>query len=331
MADASVVLVEVTRNGFVESRHRGSLVLLAPDGSVEVALGDPAAPVLPRSSLKPFQATAMVEHGLPAQGAALALAAASHSGEEVHLAGARSILQAAGLSEEALQCPPALPSDEAALLAWVGAGGGPARICHNCSGKHAAMLATCVASGWDVATYRAPEHPLQRAARAAVERFAGEAVSHVAVDGCGAPAFGLSLLGLARSFAGVARAADGTAAAAVRDAMLAHPRMFAGTGRLDTEVTAAIPGLLTKGGAEGVTAAALPDGRALAAKVEDGAPRARAAIFMAVLRRWGFAGPVVDKWAAIPALGAGVPQGAVAASAALIDLLGTPPSPPANA
>lgn len=322
MPDAPPVLVEVSRNGFVESLHRASLVLLAPDGSIERAAGDPAAVILPRSSLKPLQAIAMVEHGFAERGERLALAAASHAGEDAHVAVARAMLAGAGLDESALQCPPALPSDETALLAWTHGGGVEARICHNCSGKHAAMLATCAANGWDPATYRAPEHPLQQAARAAVERFAGEPVRHVAVDGCGAPAFGISLLGLARAFAGVARAPDGSAAALVRDAMRAFPRMVAGTGRLDTEAMTAAPGLLCKGGAEGVTAAALPDGRALAAKVEDGSPRARAPLFAAVLRHWGFDGPVVEKWAAVPVLGAGEPQGTVAGTGVLRALLG---------
>ena len=321
MPDAPV-LVEVSRNGFVESVHRAAFVLLAPDGSVELAAGDPQAVILPRSSLKPLQATAMVEHGFGEHDERLALAAASHAGEDVHVDGARAVLAGAGLDESALQCPPALPADETALLAWTHGGGGEARICHNCSGKHAAMLATCAANGWDLATYRAPEHPLQQAARDAVERFAGEPVRHVAVDGCGAPAFGISLLGLARAFACLAIAADGSAAARVRDAMRAYPRMIAGTGRLDTEAMTAAPGLVCKGGAEGVTAAVLPDGRAFAAKIEDGTPRARAPLFAAVLRRWGFAGPVVEKWAAVPVLGAGEPQGTVAGTDALRALIG---------
>ena len=322
MSAAPPVLLEVTRNGFVESRHRGSLVVLAPDGSVEFALGDPAQVILPRSSLKPFQATAMVEHGYPGRDGLLALAAASHDGEDVHIEGARSILRSAGLDEGALQCPPALPSAPDALLTWAHAGGGEERICHNCSGKHSAMLATCAVNGWDTATYRDPDHPLQRAAREVIERFSGERVAHVAVDGCGAPAFAISLAGLARGFAGLAAAADGTAAARVRDAMRAHPRMIAGTGQADTELTAAVPGLLCKGGAEAVNAAALPDGRAMASKIEDGGPRARPSLLAAVLRAWGFDDPAVQRWSAVPVLGAGAPQGAVGWAPALREALG---------
>ena len=316
------VLLEVTRNGFVESCHRGSLVVLGPDGAVEFAIGDPEQVILPRSSLKPFQAIAMVESGYPARGELLALAAASHDGEEVHIDGARAILAAAGLHEAALQCPPALPSEPNALLAWTHSGGGEARICHNCSGKHSAMLATCSANGWETAGYRDPAHPLQRAAREVVERFSGERVAHVAVDGCGAPAFGISLAGLARGFAALATATDGTAAAQVRDAMRAHPRMIAGTGQADTELTAAVPGLVCKGGAESVNAAALPDGRAMASKIEDGGPRARPPLLAAVLRAWGFDGPAVRRWSSVPVLGAGEPQGAVAWAPALREALG---------
>ena len=157
-------LIDVVRNGYVESRHAGSLVLLDGSGRVEFSAGVVGMSVFPRSSLKPLQAVAMVEAGFAGRDASLALAAASHDGEDVHIAGARATLAAAGLDETALQCPPDLPSGRDALLAWVGAGGRAARICHNCSGKHAAMVATCVAADWPVDTYRAPGHPLQLAA-----------------------------------------------------------------------------------------------------------------------------------------------------------------------
>src|SRR5689334_11673289 len=183
------VLLEVVRNGRVESEHRGRLVLLDPSGEAVVSDGPVDEPVLPRSSLKPLQAVALVEHGYPGRDGLLALAAASHDGEDVHIAGARAILAAAGLDEDALQCPRDLPSGREALLAWVGGGGGPARVCHNCSGKHAAMLATCVASGWPTESYRDPAHPLQQVIRSRLSSLAGAAVAGVAVDGCGAPAF----------------------------------------------------------------------------------------------------------------------------------------------
>jgi L-asparaginase II len=317
------VLLEVVRNGRVESEHRGRLILLDPSGDVAVSDGPVDEPVLPRSSLKPLQAVALVEHGYPGQGALLALAAASHDGEDVHIAGARAILAAAGLDEDALQCPPDLPSGREALLAWVGNGGGPARVCHNCSGKHAAMLATCVASGWPTASYREPAHPLQQAIRARLSSLAGADVAGVAVDGCGAPAFALRLAPLARAFAALATAAAG-APALVRDAMQAHPRLVGGTGRAVSELLAAVPGLLCKEGAEGVWAAALPDGRAFAAKLDDGSARGLPPLLAAVVQHWDVPGTdaaVLGRWARPAVLGGGEPVGEVRPSPALRRLL----------
>lgn len=319
------ILLEVERNGRVESTHRGELVLLDPSGAVSVSVGPVDEPVLPRSSLKPLQAVALVENGYPGRDALLALAAASHDGEDVHVAGARAILAAAGLDEGALQCPPALPSGEAALVAWVGAGGEPARVCHNCSGKHAAMLATCVAAGWPLNSYRDPEHPLQLAIRERLSALAGD-VTAVAVDGCGAPAFALGLTALARGFAVLATAQDG-APALVRDAMRAHPRLIGGTGRAVSEFTAAVPGLLCKEGAEGVWAAGLPDGRAFAAKLADGSARGLPPLLAAVLEYWdvpGMDAALVQRWAAPPVLGGGRPVGAVRPSSELRSLLRRP-------
>lgn len=322
MPPEPLVLLDVTRNGFLESHHRGSLVLLTASGTVSIAAGVPERPILPRSSLKPLQAFAMVECGYPGRDGSLALAAASHDGEDVHLAGARSILAAAGLDESALQCPADLPSGREAMLAHVRGGGGPERICHNCSGKHAAMLATCVANGWDVSTYREPAHPLQVAVRTRVADLSGEPIAASGVDGCGAPALAISLVGLARAFAAIARAADGTPGALVRDAMRAHPRLIGGTGRAVTELTATADGLLCKDGAEGVWGAALPDGRAFAVKVDDGGPRALAPLLAAALRYWGIDTADVRRWSSLDVLGGGKPVGTITWSPALTDLLG---------
>jgi L-asparaginase II len=317
------VLLEVVRSGRVESWHRGSIVVLDPAGAVTVSAGRVDEAVLPRSSLKPLQAVAMVENGYPGRNELLALAAASHDGEDAHVAGARAILAAAGLDEDALQCPADLPSGRDALLAWVGAGNGPARVCHNCSGKHSAMLATCVASGWPTATYRDPSAALQQAIRARLSSLAGEEVSGVAVDGCGAPAFALGLTALARAFARLATS-PGAAETLVREAMRAHPRMIGGTGRAVTELAAAVPGLVCKEGAEGVWGAALPDGRAFAAKLSDGSSRGLAPLLAAVVQHWdvpGTDGPVVQRWAAPPVLGGGEPVGAIRWSSDLRALL----------
>jgi L-asparaginase II len=255
-------------------------------------------PIFPRSSNKPMQAAAMLGCGLDLDGSLLALAAASHSGEDFHVAGVREILARAGLREDALQCPPDLPLDESATRRMVLAGAERNRVHMNCSGKHAAMLATCVAAGWPTASYTKPGHPLQQEIRRTIERLAGEAVAAVGVDGCGAPLFALTLTGLARAFGALVRAEPGSAERRVADAMRAYPAWTSGTARPDRRLMEAVPGLLLKSGAEGVEGLALADGRAAAFKIDDGdgARLARTAVTVAVLRALGADnGPGADR------------------------------------
>jgi L-asparaginase II len=282
-----VPLVEVVRSGVVECVHHGSLVALAPDGHPVLSVGSVDTPVFPRSSNKPMQAVGMMRSGLDLDGANLAIAAASHSGEVEHVERARALLELAGLGTDALLCPPALPVQEAARTAVLRSGGGPERIYMNCSGKHAAMLLTCVRAGWSTENYVAPEHPLQQAIRAAVEDLVGEKVPAIGVDGCGAPIFALTLTGLARGFAALVTAPVGSAELRVADAMRAHPYLVAGTGREDSLLMEAVPGLLMKGGAAGVHAAALASGAAVALKVDDGAASPRVPLLAAALARLG--------------------------------------------
>ena len=281
------MLAEVIRSGIVESRHRGAIAALAADGSILLADGTADAPMFPRSSNKPFQAAAMLRCGLKLDGELLALAAASHSGEDFHVAGVRAILASAGLTEDALQCPPDYPLDEHANRAMIAAGAEPDRIHMNCSGKHAAMLATCVAAGWPTGTYRDPAHPLQQEIRAAIGRLAGEPVTAVGVDGCGAPLMAISVTGLARAFRSMVLAEPGTAELQVADAMRAYPEWTSGTTRPERALMKAVPGLLLKSGAEGVEGFSLADGRAGAFKTEDGAARGRVPVTVALLRQLG--------------------------------------------
>ena len=155
----------------------------------------------------------MLSCGLDLEQSLLALAAASHSGEDLHVAGVREILAGAGLTPSALQCPPDLPLDEQAQRRMLRAGAEPDRLHMNCSGKHAAMLATCVAAGWPVASYCDPGHPLQAEIRRTIERLTGEPVTAVGVDGCGAPLFAISLTGLARAFGALVSAEPGSPSA----------------------------------------------------------------------------------------------------------------------
>jgi L-asparaginase II len=281
------VLAEVVRSGFTESRHRGTAVALAADGRVLLTAGAVTEPMFPRSANKPLQAVAMLRCGLRLDGRLLALAAASHSGEDYHIAGVREILASAGLTEDALQCPPDWPLDEQARLAHIRAGSAADRVHMNCSGKHAAMLATCVTAGWPTDSYTEPGHPLQQEIRRAVAGLAGEPVTAVGVDGCGAPLLAISALGLARAFRAVVAGSPGSPEQAVADAMRGYPAWTSGTTRQERLLMDAVPGLLLKGGAEGVDGFALADGRAGAVKIEDGAARGRVPVTVALLRELG--------------------------------------------
>ena len=292
--------------------------MLGADGhEVLYQAGEIAVPMYPRSSNKPVQATAMRACGLDAEGELLALAAASHSGEDFHVTGVRKILASAGLSEDALQCPPALPMDEDTLRRFLAAGGQPDRVHMNCSGKHAAMLATCVAAGWPTDSYRDPGHPLQREIKAMLEGLSGERVAATGVDGCGAPLFAVSLTALARAFGSLVLAGPAAPGRSVADAIRAHPEWTSGSARSERALMRAVPGLLIKSGAEGVQALALADGRAAAVKMEDGGARAIPAVTVALLRLLGVAGAdedALDRIADLPVYGAGQVVGKISAT-----------------
>ncbi|MGA4841073.1 asparaginase [Streptomyces sp. G45] len=289
------VLAEVVRSGFVEGRHRGSLVVLGADGEVELALGDVTAPVFPRSANKPMQAAAVLRAGLDLAGERLALAAASHSGETFHRDLVRKMLSEHGLTAAELRCPPDLPLDPAEAETYLAAGAVRDRVTMNCSGKHAAMLAACDLNGWPKDTYLDPGHPLQVLIRDVVEEAAGEPVAAVGTDGCGAPLMAISLTGLARAYRHFVRAAEGTPERRVADAMRAHPEYVAGTRRPDTWLMRELPGTLSKMGAEAVQAVALADGRALAFKIDDGATRALGPVLAHALRHLGVDAPVLNR------------------------------------
>ncbi|MFF6935207.1 MULTISPECIES: asparaginase [unclassified Streptomyces] len=308
------VLAEVVRSGFTEGHHRGSLVLLAADGSVEFTLGDPAAPVFPRSSNKPMQAAAILRAGLDLSGERLALAAASHSGEGFHLELVRTMLAEHGLKPDDLRTPPDLPLDPVEAEAYLAAGGVREPLTMNCSGKHAAMLAVCVRNGWDTATYLDPSHPLQRLVGEVVAEAAGEPVAAIGTDGCGAPLMAIGLVGLARAFRAFVLAEPGSAERRVADAMRAHPEYVAGTRRPDTWLMREVPGTLSKMGAEAVQAVALPDGRALAFKIDDGSTRALGPVLARSLELLGVDAPVVSRIGRAPLLGGDAEVGGIRAA-----------------
>ena len=288
------VVAEVVRSGFVESRHHGSVVALRPDGSVAFAVGDVDEPIFPRSSNKPMQASGVLRLGVAEkygfEDRHVALATASHSGEHLHIEVVRDILARADVAESELATPPDFPINTDSMHTVVQHGGGKTRIQHNCSGKHASFLAACALQGWPTDGYRDPAHPLQVHLRSVAEELSGEPVAAIGVDGCGAPIFALTLTGLARAFGRIATAAVGTPEHTVAEAIRREPWYLGGTGRDVTRLVQAVPGLIAKDGAEAVYAAALPDGTAVAVKIEDGAKRASPVVMVGALRALGVTG-----------------------------------------
>lgn len=324
------VVVEIVRSGIVESRHHCSVVVTAPDGRPEWSVGEVNERMFPRSSNKPMQALGMLRAGLELDGELLALAAGSHSGEAIHVAGVRRILAGAGLDESVLANPRAYPFDGRARNAWVRAGGRRARVTMSCSGKHAAMLATCVVNGWPMNTYLDPEHPLQRTIAAAVRDCAREESASVAVDGCGAPLFALSLIGLARAFGFFATAGPDSLEGRIAAAFREHPHYASGSRRASAKLIQAVPGLICKTGAEGVVAAGLPDGRGIAIKIHDGSARARLVVLAAMLQRLGVDNEVIQEQRERPIFGGDSPIGIMRPSPLIEPPASTPPLVCAN-
>jgi L-asparaginase II len=332
--EEAVELVHVVRNGFIESRTTGSAVVTAPDGSVLASLGHPAAPVYPRSTLKPLQAIASLRHGARLVDEQIALACGSHRGTARHRRTAATVLSYAGMDESFLQCPPAWPADPAGILEMArDAGQDEPRqtpLAYNCSGKHAGFLSAAKYGGHDVHTYLDPDHPVQREVAAVLEEYCGEPAAHWGVDGCGAPAPALSLTGLARGFgmvaAAPARRDAEVHAVAVATAMREHPWAVHGETSSNTVVIREL-GLLAKLGADGVMAMAAPDGTSVAVKALDGGPRAGNLVALVLLAQ--FAPGQVDL-EALPGvldqvspkiLGRGQPVGRVQLARPVLDLL----------
>ena len=265
-------------------RHRGSVVLLGPDGAVVESIGDIEGPIYGRSSNKPLQAVGLRRAGLAFGPDHLALVCGSHRGQPFHVDAVRTMLASAGLGVEALGCYPDYPLSEEARFDVVLSGASRSPVYMNCSGKHAGMLVTCVHNSWPTAGYLAVDHPVQEGLASTYADLVGEPVARTGVDGCGAPVFAASLTGLATAFLRLVDAEAGTHERAVADAMRAHPEMVSGTDAdaVDTHLMRAVPGLIAKSGAEGLMAMAAPGVGAVAiGKVDDGAMRAAAAPLLA--------------------------------------------------
>jgi L-asparaginase II len=292
------ILVDVTRGNLVESRHRGSIVVVDADGATVLSLGDVSTPIFPRSAIKGLQALVLVESGgadrYGLDDEALALACASHGGEPAHVARAERTLRAAGLDTSALECGTHWPAHQASALALARSGATASALHNNCSGKHSGFLCAACAMGVDTHGYVAADHPVQREVKAVLESTAGAKIpdEHRAIDGCSVPTWALPLRSLALAFArfatgrhmGEKRAA---AAQRLRAAVAAKPWFVSGTGRFSSELMGHFGArAFVKGGAEGVYCGALPElGYGIAIKCDDGQGRCAEVVMAAVIER----------------------------------------------
>jgi L-asparaginase II len=301
-------LVEVRRGGITESRHRGHVVAIEPNGNIAGSLGAPHNVTFLRSSAKPLQALPLLTSGAADRfgfnDEEVAMACASHNGEPIHTKIVASMLEKIGLGVEALRCgvhEPYSPEAAAVLRAHNEV---PTALHNNCSGKHAGMLALALHLGAPIDNYEAPENPVQRAIAQAVSDFTDVALEDLAVgiDGCAAPIFGVSIRAMAFAYARLVSPPQSfdkparDACARIARVMMKYPELIGGTSeRLDTEIMRAAPGrIVSKVGAEGVYTAGIlpcerwPNGLGLALKIEDGDDkRARPTVVIESLRQLG--------------------------------------------
>ena len=299
-------LVEVKRGSITESRHRGHIVVVEPDGTIVASLGDPQNVTFLRSAAKPFQAllllltSAAERFGFTDR--EIALACGSHNGEPIHTELAASMLRKIGVGPEALKCGAHEPYGVEAALELRSRGEQPNALHNNCSGKHAGMLAVAIHLGASIEDYDSPENPVQKVIADTLSKFADVAVTDMAVgvDGCGAPIFGITMAAMALAYARLVSpppSFDKTTRSGcerILRVMSAHPELIGGTSdRLDTELMRAAPErLISKVGAEGVYTAGIrpceewPKGLGLAIKIEDGDDkRARPTVVIESLRQ----------------------------------------------
>jgi L-asparaginase II len=281
--DANPILAEMTRGNWVENRHRGAFVVIDADGTIIASAGDIERAVFPRSAIKSMQALALVTSGaiekFHLRDEELALACASHQGEDFHVAGVTSFLDHIGLGVSDLECGAHAPTFAPAREKLRDSGQPPSSLHNNCSGKHSGMLAVAEALGAPTAHYVDRDHPVQKAVRAGIELVVGEPLSldRCGTDGCSIPTWAAPLRAFAQGFARMATGRGlpqdiGSAAHRIFDAATAHPHLVGGTGSLDSEVMRAFCGrLFQKGGAEGVQCGAVRNkGWGYALKVDDG-------------------------------------------------------------
>ncbi len=302
------LLATVLRNGVVEAEHHGAVAVVDTEGSVVVASGDVHRRFYGRSALKPFQALVSQLAGADLTGSALAVACASHGGLPIHVAYVNQMLEQVGLTADALGTPPGWPYGKGEDRRRAEAGQrGPRPIWHNCSGKHAAMLRACVASGWPVGGYLEPDHPLQLRVAALLAEVTQEEPGSPGVDGCGAPVFASSTLGLARAYA---KLASEPRFAEIWWAMHRYPALVAENPRVDQEI-ATWTDSAAKVGAEGAIGVAVRNRLGVAVKCWDGSVRGQRAGAVGIMEQIGVLRGFHNVPAGDPVLGGGRPQGHV--------------------
>lgn len=294
-ADA-VELATVTRDGFVESRHVGSAVVLDPEGEIVGSYGAPEALVYPRSALKPFISVAVMTSGITLRGEDAAIATASHTGTMMHVAKVKTLLSRVGLDERALQCPPMYPENADARELVIRDKLRAQPIFHGCSGKHAGLLAACVTNDWSIDTYLDTDHPIQVKIREVIERLSGERPTAPTIDGCGTPLYAMSLVALARGMQRIAMSNSSSPfalhreAGALGQAIRENPVIIRGPGEPESIAIERL-GVVSKLGFEGVQLTVAPNGTAVALKTLDGSLRPGIPVALALLARHGGLSP----------------------------------------
>ena len=266
----------------------GHLIVLNSDGSTYLSKGSPTSIIYARSAVKSLQATAMLKAGLTVSDQELAIICASHSGSAAHIELVSNMLAKRNISLDLLQNALDKPLGEKEKIAW--GDKSSSQLAQNCSGKHAGMLITCKQNNWDIKSYLEQDHPLQIAIRAEIELLSGEKVAKATFDGCGAPLFAFSLLGLAKAISKLVTSTEKEHQRVVK-ACITYPELVAGEGRLTTRMMRAVPGLFMKEGAEGIEVCALADGRVIAIKIIDGSWRPVAPMITEIFSRWGISTP----------------------------------------
>jgi len=294
------VLVNLWRGNAIESRHRGSVAVVQSDGQLIMSIGDIMHHTFPRSAIKFLQAIPFVESGAVEHYSLtdehIAVACASHNGEDVHYELVSQWLDTIGLTPDDLECGSSMPLHQGTQYDLLTRGEGPTRVHHNCSGKHLGLLSTCLHHGDETKDYRLYSHNAQRRWFEVLESMSSSRVMQLpwGYDGCGIPCLALPLQRVALA---MARFADGagqdasrlSAIQRIQSAVSKHPYLVAGKERLCTDLMARLaPGILVKVGAEGCYTASIPEqGIGIALKMDDGQDRGARVALGAVLSTLG--------------------------------------------